>query len=99
MSTTRTILDFALIGALVGAGAASLAVPPWLAWYNAPGNVRTGGTVETLCDMPTLIRYATGHLIRAQMIGAVVGAVLFAAIGVLVIRGRGRRTTAPVPVD
>jgi hypothetical protein len=101
MATTRTVVDFTVAGAIIGVVVASIVVPPALAWYNAPGKINPGKPIETLCDLPALIRYATGHLIRGQLIGAAIGAALFFVIGLLVARGRARDAappSAPVPV-
>lgn len=76
VSRTTTISLYMLIGALVGAVVASLVVPPFLAWYNEPGAINAGKQVETLCNIPELIRYASSRLLRGQLIGAVIGALV-----------------------
>ena len=74
MSRTTAILLYMMTGALVGVVIASLVVPPFLSWYNEPGAINAGKQVETLCNIPELIRYTASRLIRWQLIGAVVGA-------------------------
>jgi hypothetical protein len=99
MPATRTVVDFTLTGALVGVVIASVVVPPALGWYNAQGNIAAGKPIETLCDVPALIRYATGHLIRGQLLGAGIGAAVFFVVGLIVARGRSRAAAAPpVPI-
>ena len=93
MSATRTILDFTITGAILGVIVASLVVPPVLGWYNTPGNIGAGKPIETLCNVPELIRYATRHLIEGQLIGAAIGAVVLLPIGVR----RSRRSSPPGP--
>ena len=92
----RTVLVFMLVGAIVGAVVASFVVPPVLAWYNEPGAISPGSKVETLCNLPELIRYTSSRLIRGQLIGAGVGAVLFMLLG-LMVRRRPAATTQPLP--
>jgi uncharacterized membrane protein YjjB (DUF3815 family) len=82
MGTFRTVLVFMMIGAIVGAVVASLVVPPVLAWYNAPGAIKAGGNVETLCNLPDLIRYTSHRLLLGQLIGAAIGALAFLFPGV-----------------
>lgn len=75
------ILVFVLAGALLGIAIASLVVPPALAWYTAPGGLPQGAQIQALVEIPEVIRYSTGRLIRGQLIGAVIGAVAGFAIG------------------
>ena len=89
MSRTRSVLTFMLIGAIVGAVVASFVVPPVLSWYNEPGAIAPGKTVETLCNLPELIRYTTRRLLLGQLIGAVLGALAFLFPGLAWARRRG----------
>jgi len=84
----KTVVIFALSGALLGVVLASLVVPPALSWYSAPGGLPEGTQIQALVQIPEVIRYATGKLIRGQLIGAAIGAVLGIVCGVLM----GRRT-------
>jgi hypothetical protein len=68
----KTLLIWALAGALLGIAIASLVVPPALSWYSAPGGLPEGTQIQALVQIPEVIRYATGKLIRGQMIGAAV---------------------------
>jgi hypothetical protein len=86
------VVVWALVGALVGVVVASFVVPPLLSWYNAPGKITSSGQVQTLCNLPELIRYTSSRLIRGQLIGAAVGAVLFTLLGLVV-----RRPAQPLP--
>ena len=86
----KTLLIWALAGALLGIAIASLVVPPALSWYSAPGGLPEGTQIQALVQIPEVIRYATGKLIRGQMIGALLGAVAGAVCGFLV----GKRSAA-----
>lgn len=71
----KTHLIFLLLGALLGAAAASVVVPPTLSWYASPGGMPKGAQVQVVVQMPEVIHYATSKLIAGQAIGAGVGAV------------------------
>jgi len=92
----KTVLVFMLVGALVGIVVASFVVPPMVAWYNAPGAIQPGQKVETLCNLPDLIRYASNRLLLGQAIGAVLGAILFVFPGLAVHRRREPAVPAEV---
>jgi len=66
---------FALVGILLGVIVASLVVPPALSWYSAPGGLPQGTQIQAIVEIPTVIRYATGRLIRGQIIGGAIGGV------------------------
>jgi hypothetical protein len=90
----RTVALFVVVGFLVGVVVASIVVPPVLTWYNEPGRISPDKQLQTVCNLPDVIRYATGHLIRGQLVGGIVGAILFFAIGVAIERRRRSTTSA-----
>ena len=77
------ILVLVLSGALLGIAVASAVVPPALAWYTAPGGLPQGAQIQALVEIPEVIRYSTGRLIRGQLIGAALGAVVGLGLGML----------------
>ena len=81
-------LTFTLIGALLGIVIASLVVPPALSWYTAPGGLPQGTQIQALVQIPEVIAYATGRLIRGQAIGAAAGAIAGSVVSLLVSRRR-----------
>ena len=89
----KTTLIFVLLGALVGIAVASLVVPPALSWYSEPGGLPKGAQIQALVQIPEVIRYSTSKLIRGQLIGAGIGAVIGLALGIVIVRS-GR---APAP--
>ena len=89
MRGMKTVLVWMMMGAIVGAVVASFVVPPMLSWYNEPGSISPGKQVETLCNLPELIRYTSSRLIRGQLIGAAIGGVLFLLLGIMVARRQG----------
>ena len=88
----KTTLILVLAGAIVGAVIASYVVPPALAWYTAPGGLPQGATIQAVVQIPEVIRYATGRLIRGQLIGAAIGATVGLVLGIMLgFRGRSRK--------
>ena len=94
----KGILIWILAGALIGAAAASVVVPPMLSWYNEAGYLSQGSQPAAMVNLPQVIRYATTRLIRGQAIGAAAGGLVFFALG-LAFGGRRRRakTTPEAP--
>jgi hypothetical protein len=97
----KTTFILVLAGALAGIAVASFVVPPALSWYTTPGGLPQGAQIQALVEIPEVIRYATGRLIRAQVIGAVAGAVIGLGLGVfLSVRDRARvPNVSPLPPD
>jgi len=94
MSSVKTVLVSMMIGAILGTVVASFVVPPLLSWYNETGALTDGKQIQTLCNLPELIRYTSTRLIRGQLVGAGVGALLFMFPGLMTARRR-RAAAAP----
>lgn len=77
-------LVFALIGALLGIVIASFVVPPLLSWYTEPGGLPQGTQIQALVQIPEVIAYATGRLIRWQAIGGAAGALVGGVVSMVV---------------
>jgi len=90
----KTTLIWTLAGALIGAVVASFVVPPALAWYTSPGGLPQGAQVQSVVQIPEVIRYATTHLIRGQLIGGVIGALVGLGIGIFAHVPTRQRTVA-----
>jgi hypothetical protein len=97
MAATKTVLTFMLVGAFLGAVAASFIVPPMLSWYNEPGSITPGKDVQTLCNLPELIRYASNRLLLGQLVGGGLGALIAVFPGVSLVRRRSRLAPPAVP--
>jgi hypothetical protein len=80
----KTTLVLMLAGALIGVIAASLIVPPALAWYTAPGGLPQGAQIQAVVQIPEVIRYATTKLLNGQLIGAGIGAAVGLIAGLFV---------------
>ena len=95
----KTTLIFVLLGALAGIGVASLVVPPALSWYTEPGGLPKSAQIQALVQIPEVIRYSTSKLIRGQMIGGGIGAVLGLALGIFIVRSGRHAPVAPPPAS
>ncbi len=94
----KTTIILMLSGALVGVLLAALIVPPSLAWYSAPGGLPKGAQIQAVVEIPEVIRYATGKLIRWQAIAAAIGAIVGLGAGIsMSVRGGAKRPTNPTP--
>jgi hypothetical protein len=91
----KTVLIFMLVGVLLGVVIASLVVPPALSWYSAPGGLPQGATIQAIVQIPEVIRYATGKLMRGQLIGGGIGGVLGLIAGIVLVRKGSPRNTLP----
>lgn len=94
----KGILIWVLLGALLGIVAASFIVPPMLSWYNEAGYLAKNGQPAAMVNLPEVVRYATSRLLRGQMIGGGIGAVVFFVLG-LAVGGRGRKRAGPAPTS
>ncbi|HEV2064237.1 MAG TPA: hypothetical protein VGS00_06780 [Thermoanaerobaculia bacterium] len=91
----KTTLILVLFGALLGIAGASVAVPPALSWYNEPGALQKGGQVQSIVNIPEVIRYTTDRLIKSQAIGAAIGAGMGLVVGLFAASKKAARVTAP----
>ncbi|MCP3098308.1 hypothetical protein LZ198_05375 [Myxococcus sp. K15C18031901] len=78
MNTAKTLLNFVLVGTLLGAVVASLVGPHAIGWYN-----ETPLATQTMCNLPQVVRNVTSQLLTWQVIGAGIGAAAFLALGVV----------------
>jgi hypothetical protein len=84
---------FLLLGALLGAAAASVIVPPGLSWYASPGGMPKEAEMQVIVKVPEVIHYATSKLIIGQAIGAGIGAVACFVLS-LVLASKRRKPAA-----
>lgn len=87
----RRLLTLIAIGALLGAIVASLVAPRFLTWYNTPAQG------QALCDCASVTQAVAGQLIRAQLSGALVGALLVSVIGTIWRSKRNAKVTPNTP--
>lgn len=90
VASLKTVGAFAAIGAIVGDVLATLIAPRFLTWYNTPG----AGSIQTICNIEQMSQHIFSQLIQAQLVGSLVGVLLFIGIGVVVVRRRSSRAIA-----
>jgi hypothetical protein len=90
MGTGKRLLLWAIVGSFIGSIAAMIAGPAFLIWYETPGDP------GAMCNCVITVRTTCSHFIRFQLTGALVGAVLFLIIGLL-LRTRARNPPAKSP--
>jgi hypothetical protein len=89
-----------LAGALLGIVIASFVVPPALSWYTEPGGLPKGAQIQAIVEIPEVIRYATGRLIRGQEIGAAIGALVGLGLGIFIgVQNRSHRRALASPTQ
>ena len=93
----KNVLILVLLGALLGVIAASYIVPGALTWYAEPGGLPQGTPVQSLVQVPEVIRYATSKLLRSQTIGGVIGAAAGLGLGIVLLRRGRQRVEAGTP--
>src|SRR5262245_66235180 len=76
---------FLAIGAVVGDIITLLIAPRMLTWFQTPG------AGSALCNCVDLARQTARGVVRAQLIGATIGAVALAVLGEIVVRMRAAR--------
>lgn len=92
MKTFKTLLIFALSGALIGAVLASLVAPALLGWYNSPG------MGKALCDCLETVKDTTARLVKAQLLGTLIGTLSALIVGILVVKASRRHPVPTLPI-
>lgn len=85
METVKKIGVLLLLGFVLGAGVSSVIGPRFIEWDNTPGS-----GLQAVCPCVETIRHGTSSLIRWQLIGGAVGAVMVAALGIIISRARAQ---------
>lgn len=88
METFKRVLGFLLGGAVIGDVAGLLFGRSFIPWYQTPG------AGSAMCNCVEVAQQVIGDVVRYQLIGTAVGAVLGVVAGILFAR---RRKPAPPP--
>ncbi len=92
IATLKTLLTFVLGGAFLGLATASWLGPKWLEWDNT---TRLAASTQTMCNLPEIVRLTASKLLRYQVTGTLVGAVIFLGLGIAFVVVRGRQQPRP----
>jgi hypothetical protein len=96
MSMLRRVLVLMLIGAALGEGVGTLVARSFIPWYWSPGDVMKNS--QQLLNAPEVVRGTIDQMVRYQLTGSAVGAVVVLIAGLLLQRALGKRkegATAP----
>jgi hypothetical protein len=91
MAGMKTLFAWMLSGAITGVVVSTFLARGFLTWYNTPG-----GTAQALCNCTDVVRATAESLVDAQLIGGMVGSVLFLIVGILIMNARRNKAGAPV---
>ena len=87
----RRIAVLLASGALAGAVVSTLIARSFIPWYESPGDAM--GT-QQLCNLPKIIRATIDQVLRYQLLGAALGAVVVLVAGLVVGRAMTQRKPA-----
>src|SRR5687768_9475002 len=94
MATLKRLLVFIFAGAFLGAIIASLIAPNAIGWYNEPAfAVPTGFNLRPFADA------VMASLLKAQVIGAAIGAIILLSIGIALRQSKSGKTTPPANTE
>ncbi len=91
MGTFKKLLIYMLVGADLGAVAASFIAPGLISWYNDPGMA-----VTVNVNAATFAKKVTASLLEAQLVGAIIGAVVLLVLGIFLSRSGTRKLATTV---
>jgi len=92
METFKRVMLFLLAGAILGVIAGTLITRAWVPWFNEAEMAKS-----TVCDLPDVTRKTIDKLVRGQLIGGGIGAVVGIAAGVTLAQRRKRPAAPAAP--
>jgi hypothetical protein len=92
MSAVRSVLFWALFGALVGTWAGAVVSRAFLPWFNTPG-----AGIQSQCACEPLAISTVSHTIQIELGGMLSGAVVFAVLAIVFGAGRKPKVQPPAP--
>ncbi len=94
MSVVRSVLFWVLFGALAGTWVGGVISRAFLPWFNTPG-----AGIQSQCACEPLAISTVSHTIQIELVGMLIGAVLFAVLAIVLGAGRKRKSRAIRPRD
>lgn len=92
MSAVRSVLFWALFGALGGTWAGGAIARAFLPWFNTPG-----AGIRSQCECEPLAISTVSHTLTFEAGGAITGAIVFAILALVLGAGRKRKVEPPAP--
>ena len=92
MSAVRSVLFWAIFGGLAGTWAGGLISRAFLPWFNTPG-----AGIASQCACEPLAISTVSNTITFELVGLVVGAVVFAVLALVLGAGRKRKVEPAAP--
>jgi len=90
MSAIRNILLWILFGALAGVWAGALVAQKFVPWFNTPGS-----GIVAQCECHQISVDTISRTLSYELIGMVVGAIVFLVLALVLGAGRSRRVEPP----
>lgn len=92
MSVVRSVLFWVLFGALAGTWVGAVISRAFLPWFNTPG-----AGIQSQCACEPLAISTVSHTIQIELVGMLIGAVLFAVLAIVFGAGRKRKVEPSAP--
>lgn len=90
MQVLKRIALWTVFGGLLGAVTGTVIGRQFVPWYNEPGQG------SALCNCTEIIRSTMASLIRAQLLGAAIGAAVLLIVSIVFVARGGKKAQAPV---
>jgi hypothetical protein len=92
MGAVRAVVFWALFGGLLGTWVGGLVARTWVPWFNAPG-----AGIRSQCDCEPLAIGTVSHTLSIQLVGLVIGTIVFGVMAIVFGAGRKRKTEPSAP--
>ena len=92
MGAVRSVVFWAWFGGLLGTWVGALVARAWVPWFNAPG-----AGIRSQCDCEPLAIGTVSHTLSIELVGLVIGAVVFGILAIVLGAGRKKKVEPSAP--
>jgi len=92
MGAVRRVVFWALFGGLLGTWVGGLVARAWVPWFNAPG-----AGIRSQCDCEPLAIGTVSHTLSIELVGLVIGTVVFGILAIVLGAGRKKKVEPSAP--
>jgi hypothetical protein len=92
MGAVRAVVFWALFGGLLGTWVGGFVARAWVPWFNAPG-----AGIRSQCDCEPLAISSVTHTLSIQLVGLVIGTIVFGILAIVLGAGRKPKTEPSAP--